>query len=461
MSSPSMNAPPPNGVTRVEIRTWATGGRGLGRVDGRVWMVAGAVPGDEVSARVVKDHGRFVDAVVHRVERPSPSRRATACRIQDECGGCPLMVVDEDSQRGAKRQFLIDAVRRIGSLPAGVPVHDVVAARAELGYRNKIELTFGRDQAARPVLGYHRAGRPSALVDVKDCAIADPRLRPLLAAARAFFLEGPGASESALGDARDPVRLVLRCSHTRDERLVALRGLAGPFATAVEFARIAADADPGLVGVVRLVAARGRRGGAAVETIAGRAWITDEIHGIEFRVPAGTFLQVHPLAAERLRGHVLEGAGSPRRVVELYGGIGALGLALARGGARATIVDADSAAIACGTEAARSQGLTSAAFVHADVLAFLKARRDSVAPNLVIADPPRTGLGKGVADRLAALGAARIAMVSCDPATLARDLSVLVARGYAIDRITPFDLFPQTAHIETVAWLSRAASLRS
>lgn len=455
MSSPSMNRPPPDGVTRVEIQTWAAGGRGLGRVEGRVWMVAGAVPGDAVNARVMKDHGRFVEAVAHSLERPSRSRRATPCLIQSECGGCPLMVVDEASQRGAKRQFLVDALQRIGRLPPNLQVDEVVAAPTELAYRNKIELSFGRDQAGRSVLGFYRTGRPSELVDVKDCAIADHRLRPLLAAARAFFLEGPGASEPALKDAREPVRLVLRCSHTGNERLVALRGLAGPFATAADFARAAADADPGLVGVVRLVASRGRRGGAAVEMIAGRDWIADEMHGLAFRVPAGTFLQVHASAAEQLGGHVLEGAGSPRRVVELYGGIGALGLALARRGARATIVDADAAAIACGTEAARLQGLTSADFVHSDVFAFLRIGPDAIPPDLVIVDPPRTGLGRGVAERLAALRAARIAMVSCDPATLARDLAVLAARGYAIERITPFDLFPQTAHVEALAWLSR------
>jgi 23S rRNA (uracil1939-C5)-methyltransferase len=371
------------------------------------------------------------------------------------------MVVHEDSQRNAKRRFIMDALLRIGRLPAGVRVNEVVAAPTELGYRNRIELSFGRDQAARPVLGYHRAGEASALVDVTDCSIADPRLRPLIGAARAFFLAGPGSTEPAINDAREPVRVVFRSSSTGNERLVAVRSLAGPFATLGEFARVAAEADSGLVGVVRLVAARGRRGGATVETIAGRDWFADEIHGMSFRIPAGTFLQVHAAAAERLGKHVLEGAGSPRGVLELYGGIGALGLVLARAGARATIVDADPAAIACGTEAARAHCLTTAAFENADVLSFLQTRRDGIPPDLVIADPPRTGLGRGVADRLAALGAAKIAMVSCDPATLARDLAALVAQGYAIEEITPFDLFPQTAEVEAVAWLKRAASRRS
>jgi 23S rRNA (uracil1939-C5)-methyltransferase len=274
-------------------------------------------------------------------------------------------------------------------------------------------------------------------------------------------LEGPGSTDPAIADAREPLRVVLRTSNHENERLVALRGLSGPFSTVEEFARVAMNADPGLVGVVRLIAARGRRGGARVETVAGRAWIADEILGTSFKVPAGTFLQVHAEAAERLGRHVLDGAGSPQRVLELYGGIGAMGLALARAGAEATIVDADSAAVDCGSEAARSHGLTRATFVRSDVLDFLGASPGRVGPDLVIADPPRAGLGNGVAHRLAALGAARIALVSCDPATLARDLGVLVARGYAIEEITPFDLFPQTSHVEAVAWLRRALPRRS
>ena len=460
MSGSSNPPTPPEGVTRIGITAWAAGGRGLGRVDGRVFMVSGGVPGDEVAARIVKDHGRFVEAVAVRLERPSPTRRTPPCPIQTACGGCPLMVVDEASQRAAKKQFLIDALQRIGRLGDGVPVSDVVTVPPELGYRNKIDLTFGRDGASRAVLGYHRAGEPGALVDVFDCAIADPKLRPLLAVARSFFLEGPGAGDPALQNSIEPLRLILRASHAADERLIAFRGLAGPFPSLRAFAQAAMAADPGLVGVVRLIAPVGRRGGAQLETIAGRAFIADEIHGTAFRVPAATFLQVHAPAAERLGAHVLLGAGSPRQVLELYGGIGSLGLALARKGAAATIVDADPSAIACGAEAARANGLTGVAFERADVNAFLERQPVQPPPDLLIADPPRTGLGRGVAARIAAVGPARIAMVSCDPATLARDLAALVSGGYTIESVTPFDLFPQTAHVEAVAWLTRSAARR-
>jgi 23S rRNA (uracil1939-C5)-methyltransferase len=418
-------------------------------VAGLAWLIEGAVPGDIVQATTLKRRPRYVEAVAVSIDRPSPLRRRPPCPIQGVCGGCPLMVVDETAQRAAKKRFLVDALHRIGGLP-GAPVDDVVAAGSALGYRNKIELTFGRI-GSQPVLGYHRAGLPAELVDVEHCTIADTRLAPLLTAARDFFLGGGG--NAAAGVRGEPARLILRASHARDQRLIAIRGAAGSADGLRDFARIAAAADPGLVGVVRILAATGRRGGARIETIAGRPEIDEEILGTMFHVPAATFLQVHPDASRRLAEHLIEAAKRPARVLELYGGIGAVSLALARRGAAATVVDADAAAIACGVQATREAGLQSVEFARADVSAFLGSSRGAPRPDLVVADPPRTGLGKGVALQIAALRPPRIALVSCDPATLARDLAVLSASGYAVERVTPFDLFPQTAHVEALAWL--------
>jgi 23S rRNA (uracil1939-C5)-methyltransferase len=455
MSRSAVPLTPHEGVTRLEIDAFAAGGRGVGRVEGRVWLVRGAAAGDRVAARVIKDHGRFVEAELVEIERASMLRRIPACPIQARCGGCPLMVVQEVSQREIKHRLVADAVRRIGKLPEQIPVEPVIPAPQDLRYRNRIELTFGQDDSGRRVLGYHAAGSASKLVDVESCVIADARLQPLLAAAREYFLTGAGASDPALGDLREPLRLVLRASAATDERLIALRGLPGPFRSAVPFSRAVMAADPVLAGVVRILTAPGRRGGARTETVAGRDWIAERIHGTEFRVPAATFLQVHPAAAEGLGAHVLDVAGSVGSALELYGGIGAIGLALARRGSRATIVDADPAAIACGSEAARAAGISGVTFERADVLSYLSRRGAGAAPEILIADPPRTGLGRGVARLIAAVGAPRIAMISCDPATLARDLAALGVGGYAVERLATFDLFPQTAHVEAVAWLAR------
>jgi 23S rRNA (uracil1939-C5)-methyltransferase len=279
-------------------------------------------------------------------------------------------------------------------------------------------------------------------------------LNALVATTRDYFLDGPGRDDAALHPHPPPLRAVLRVSATRDDRLIAFRGPDGPFPSLEAFARLAMAAHPELVGVVRILSG-GQRGGATVRKVAGQGFIDEMILDTAFRVPASTFLQIHARAADVLGRHVLDGAGSPAEVVELYGGVGGFGLALARRGARVTVVEADPDAVACGSEAALRAGLAAARFVTRDVLAFLAGSEGASAPDLLIADPPRTGFARGVAEAIGRLAPRRIALVSCDPATLARDIAGLVKQGYALDRVSPFDLFPQTAHVEAVAWLSR------
>ncbi|HJQ99352.1 MAG TPA: 23S rRNA (uracil(1939)-C(5))-methyltransferase RlmD [Candidatus Polarisedimenticolaceae bacterium] len=445
MSPPEPKTPLDPAVVDIPIQSWVGGGRGLGRVDGRVWLVPGTVPGDVVQARVSRDHGRWVAGSLVRIVSPSTDRRTPPCPIQHVCGGCPLMPVDEEAQRETKRRFVVDALARIGKL-SGVAVDACVGSPRALGYRNKIELTFGTQEGG-PVVGYHAAHDPARLVDVEACAIGDGRLAGALAVVRRCLADGTLPVR--------PGRLVLRASASGPDVLVAFRDGGEPFPEAPGIARALATDVPGLRGVVRLVAAPGRRGGARVETLWGEPWIEEMLLGRLYRVPAGTFLQVNPAAAETLAVDVLSEAGRPAAVLELYGGVGAIGAALAARGARVTVVDADPDAIACGRETTERDGIP-VRHVRADVLRFLEGTEGG--PNLVVADPPRTGFGPGVAEALARLGPARIVIVSCDPATLARDTAKLSAAGYGIDRVRPFDLFPQTAHVEAVAWLTRRGS---
>jgi 23S rRNA (uracil1939-C5)-methyltransferase len=412
--------------------------------------VSGAVPGDDVLARVTRDRDRYLEAEVVSIVSPSPLRRIPACDIQERCGGCPLMPVDELRQQEAKHRFVVDALERIGRI-AAPPVGPTVAPKPWLGYRTKIELTLGIDDGGRPVVGYHGA-RSAGLVDVSRCPIMDPRLDALLAAARGHFLDGPGRHDPILSVPGAPFRLTLRVSSSTDDRLVALRGPDGPSPSLAAFAREAGRAEPDLAGVVRIVAPPRRRGGSRLVTIAGRAWFRELILGTEFRVPAATFLQIHARAAELLGWAVIEAGGQASSAIELYGGVGGIGIALARRGARVTIVEADADAVACGMDAVERAGVEGVELLRGDVRTCLERTMEQ--PDVVIADPPRTGLGPGVAVRIADLAPRTIVMVSCDPATLARDVALLTARGYLLDSVTPFDLFPQTAHVEAVARLS-------
>ena len=439
----------------LEITGLAAGGRGVARQEGRVWLVVGALPGQRVLARARRTHPRWVDGEVERVLVPSPEERAAPCPFHAGCGGCAWMQLPEEAQRAWKRQLVRDALARLAHLP-DVPVEEPVASPRLLGYRNKVELTFGRSPQGAPILGYHPPGDARGVVDVAACLLADDAMNRVVACARAFFLEGAGAADPALpavGSLGEPLRLVVRRSRSETRILAAFRGDPGPFPSARTFAEHLTREVPEVAGVVRLVADQGRRGGTRVEALTGRTFLRETLGGISFDVPAASFFQVNPEGAEVLLREVLAACGPVRgrTVLELYGGMGVFGLALARAEARVTVLEADRDAVAAGLRAAAGAGLD-ARFLRGDVLRTLQEQR-GIAADLVLADPPRSGLGPGVAAQIAARMPERIVLVSCDPGTLARDLGALHGRGYAVERVVPVDLFPQTPHVETVTAL--------
>ena len=175
---------------------------------------------------------------------------------------------------------------------------------------------------------------------------------------------------------------------------------------------------------------------------------------MDYRLPAGTFLQVNPDVASALAGALQQVIGTaPATLWDLFGGVGAHGLPWARQGSAVTVVDADQAAIRCAKGAARHAGLSRVEAIHAQVEPFLESIER--VPELMLINPPRSGMGKSVARRLSRLLVPRVVCIACDPATLARDLRPFVDAGYAIERVMPFDMFPQTAHVETVLTMRR------
>ncbi len=371
------------------------------------------------------------------------------------------MVLQEADQRGWKRSLVEEALARIGKL-RGITVEDCVPSERSLAYRNKVEFTLSSRGGSR-VVGFHEAGSPNGRVDVDRCLLQGDTANEVLSSARRFFLEGAGKNDPALENGRDALRLVIRHSRLDGRVLVALRGPSGPFPSAAEFARILVERHREIAGVVRIFAQPGRRGGTRTIVLAGTPWIDESLAGIRYRLPAGSFFQVNTDGAEQLVRLVLECSAPPpgQSALDLYGGVGAFGLALARRGCSVTVVEADREAIEAGRSAARDAGLVGIRFVRSGVGVFLRdgVRRGERAA-LVVADPPRTGLEKGVAGHIADLEPARVVLVACDPATMARDASLLVARGYAVRRVVPVDLFPQTAHVEAVVLLERTNAPR-
>ncbi len=443
------------GPTVLRVEKLAGGGRGLARHEGRVWLVRGAVPGDRVRARPTRARPRLVEADVVEVLEPSAARREPDCPYQPVCGGCPWMVLDEAEQRVWKRRLVVEALERIGRF-SDVEVDDTRPSPHQAGYRNKIELTVAPAADGRVSVGFHAAATPGRIVDVELCMVQDDTAAETLAEARRFFVDGAGRDDPILRSSREPVRLILRTSRHSGRVLVALRTPRGSFPGAAEFARRIFRVH-GVTGVVRLIGRPGRRGGSSIVTLAGKPWIEETLGGLRFRLPAPVFFQINPEAAEELVRRVIALAAVERgsRTIDLYGGVGVYGLVLAREGAEVVICEADPAAVACGREAARQIDTRSVSFQRSDAEHFLRGAARSISPAVVVANPPRTGFGPGVAEGVAGLAPERVVIVSCDPPTLARDLRRLAEHGYRPARVTPVDLFPQTPHIETVTLVRR------
>jgi 23S rRNA (uracil1939-C5)-methyltransferase len=400
----------------VVVTGIAAGGDGVGHLDdGRAVFVRGAIPGDTVRVEVTEERPRFARAVAAEVLTPAPGRVAPPCpHVAEGCGGCGWQHVAPAEQRVLKARIVVDALTRIGRLPVdALPDVDPGPVLADLGYRTTVRAAFdpdGGDGAGLAGLRTHHGHDVVAFGDA-GCPVAHPLVDEVLRVGRF-----PGATE-----------VTVRAGVATGERLA----LVDPGAGAVE----------GVPGDVVVIGADELRAGR-------RAWLHEDIAGRRYRISAGSFFQTRPDGAAALVDAVAAAVGpSPGHLVDLYGGVGLFAAALAdRLGARPTVVEANRSAVA--DARVNLEGAAGARVVRADVRRWRPSSFDAV-----VADPSRHGLGAGVVDRIAATGAERLALVSCDPGALGRDAGLLVAAGYRLATITLVDLFPHTPHVEVVtAW---------
>ena len=415
-----------DGDETVLIESLAAGGDGVGRLaDGMTVFVPRTAPGDRVRVADVRRRRRHARAIPAGVTAPGPGRVEPPCPHfrRDGCGGCQWQHLSTVAQLAAKARIVGDALRRIGHLD--VPDPDVFPSPRALAYRATVTLTV-RWTAAGPVAGFHDYRDPGRVIPLERCAIARDEVAALWDALRPAAAALPRGSD---------VRLKLRVAP--DGGLHAVVG-GGDGAWATPGPLVRAAADRGLVVTVWWEPA-----GGAMRWMAGP------------RCDAGAvaFEQVNPEVAAALRAAVLAAAPADAagRALDLYAGAGEIGLALAGRGWEVATVEANEAAVARAAERARREGLavrTVAGRVEERLSGLLPAR-------LVVANPPRAGLDERVAAALAGRPPERLVYVSCDPATLARDLERLAAVPARL-RVRCFDMFPQTSHVETVATLAGA-----
>ena len=446
---PARTRPRPGDELELSVDALAFGGAGIARADGYVVFVEGAIPGDRVRARVFKAKRAYGHARVVELLEPSPERIPPAA----DHPGAPWQVLPYERQLAVKAEQVDDALRRIGRLD-GFALEPIVPAVQEWRYRNKLEYSFGTAPDGGLVCGFHAPGRWDEIVALDDCLLASERgnaaREQVLAWARA---EGLRAHDRRSGEGMLR-NLVVREGRRTGEIQVRLVVAPGDLPTPSLTAAVAADSL-----LVTTTDALGETTAVGeTELLAGSDAIEEELADLRFRISPLAFFQTNTEMAERLYGVAAELADlrGPERLFDLYCGSGTIGLALSARVAQVYGVELVEESVADAITNARLNGIDNARFYAGDVrLALRELVEQAGRPDVVVVDPPRAGLSKKAVRRVIEAAPRKIVYVSCNPTTLAPNAAQLAEAGYALRRVRPVDMFPQTPHIECVAVLER------
>jgi 23S rRNA (uracil1939-C5)-methyltransferase len=369
-------------VTTVEIDAVGSDGEGIGRLDGKVVFVTGAIPGDVVDVTITESKKRFARGQVARIESPSPVRIDMPCRHAVECGGCTWQMAPRLEQAGWKQRAVEAALARIGHFDS-VEVRPIETPGSDFGYRNRLDL---HPSPQGP--GFHRAASHD-LVVISECLLAAPAV--------AALLDGVMGRPAESG-------LTLRAGLRTGEAVIIGEGHATP----------------------------------------QEAIITEIVAGIRFQISGRAFFQPNTDGAEALVRLVTDAAGSGETFVDVFAGVGLFGATAGANFEQVVAIESSRTAVSD-----LRRNLPEGRVLGMPALPGLQAIEPGV--DVVVVDPPRTGLGPEIVEALVALGPPVLVSVSCDAATFARDARMLADAGYGLEWVHPVDQFPQTPHVETVS----------
>ena len=443
-------------LVEVAIADLTDDGNGVGRWGQRVVFVPDTVPGDRAIVRLVRVKPQYAHGKLHELLAASGDRVRPNCIVADKCGGCQWQHIDYQFQLQAKRNQVIQALERIGGME-NPPVDGVLAAAEPLAYRNKVTYPLGISPAGNVQAGYYQKNSHD-LINLNQCPVQDARLNPLLTKVKRDIQRRrwPVYDEkSHKGQVR---HLGLRIGRRTGEMLLTL------VVTNWKLPEIEAQAAewmkryPDLVGVLlnRNSDRTNAIFGDQTRCIAGKSYLREEFAGLEVQIGADTFFQVNTEVAESLL-QIIESELNLQGnevLVDAYCGIGTLTLPLAKRVREAIGLEVQFEAVKQAKTNAELNQINNVRFQVGEVEKLLPQL--DVTPDIVLLDPPRKGCDRSVIDSLLQIKPQQIVYVSCKPATLARDLKLLCQNGeYRLMKVQPADFFPQTAHVEAVAFLAR------
>jgi len=459
-----------NDLLNLTVTDVALGGKALARHEGRVIFVDRGLPGDVIEARVTRIRRNWAEAGLDTVRTGSLERVAPPCPHVQQCGGCRFQDLAYAAQLRIKERQVRETLAHLGGI-ADPPVRPITGAPEVFHYRNKMEFSFHPGDGRGPILGLHERGTFDRIFPVETCLLPSAltleivRLTQRVARERGWRAYHPRHHEGVVRF------LTVRHLPIPDQCAVHLVAASDDIPGLAEWAKQVAALSPA-VRTVTLLVNRARANiafGEEERVLAGDGVIVERLLGLEFEVSANAFLQTNSRQAEALYTAALEAARleGGETVLDLYCGTGTLTLLFARAlaalGPQGGAVGVESApeAVERAVRNAARNGLPATRFVAGEARRVLREwargeRPGKVAPGIVVVDPPRAGLHPRVVARIAELEPRRVVYVSCNPATLARDLKDFAALGLSLAEVRPFDMFPHTPHIECVARLERA-----
>jgi len=436
----------------LRIEGYGSAGEGVARLEGQAVFVKGALAGEICQVQLLKVGKSAAWGRVTQVLTPVPGRQSPDCPRYPRCGGCQLRHMTYAEELRFKRQKVQDALQRIGGWTGRV--EKIHGAEAPDRYRNKIQFPV----ADGPRVGFFRA-RSHEVIDAEDCLL-QPLAATRLREAFKLWMERyqvPAYDERVHGGL---IRHFYVRVNQRGQSLCAVIANGTDLPHQEELVQALRRAEPDLAGVVLSVNQEKTNVilGKTHRCLWGRDYLEDTLCGLTFRLSVPSFYQVNREQAEVLYGRALAFAGLTGRetVLDLYCGIGTITLVMARQAGRAIGAEVIPAAVEDAKANAARNGVTNAEFLCADAAQAAQTLADrSLRPDVICVDPPRKGLAPAVIDAIVQMAPQRLVYVSCDPATLARDVKRMEEQGYVLQRAEAVDLFPRTAHVETVVLLSK------
>lgn len=451
-----------NDVCRVTIEDIGTDGEGIGKIDGFTLFIKDAVLGDEVEAKIMKAKKNYAYAKLEKVITPSPFRVEPKCHFHKQCGGCQIQAMDYAKQLEFKHNKVRNNLIRIGGLEAEYVdsiMEEPVGMETPFYYRNKAQFPFGKNKEGKTITGFY-AGRTHSIIENTDCALGVDENKIILEKILKYMDEEkvtPYEEETHKGLLRHALirkgfatGQLMVCLVINGKKLPAEDKLVQSLLEVEGMTSISVSVNTEKTNVIM---------GKEIRLLYGTEQIEDEIDGITFKISPLSFYQVNPVQTERIYSQALKYAdlNGDETVWDLYCGIGTISLFLARKAKHVYGVEIVPQAITDAKENAVRNDIKNVDFYvgKAEVVLPEKYEKEGIFADVIVVDPPRKGCDEDCLNTMVQMQPKRIVYVSCDSATLARDVKYLEEHGYKLMKARIFDNFPQSVHVETVVLLSR------